>query len=337
MSLFVDVQAVPNKIFEAVKGRILANRAKLQKSQQDNRDVKGMTRPRVQRTRFGASVMEYRRPEPAGTGDPSCFYFGPLYPGRTIVVPQPSVTLDFQYFLFDTPGRKGKIENLNENGLDGKRLYVEVQNPNPVYSNVSTSAVVFTEGGPANSPYLFLSGDFPPGAGDAGVAFDSYWGASLDTPLYSRFTAEMFLIFNYSGGEPELAISFLGFEIAYEYVNSGSQNVKQYFFRYYSGNGYTALPIAFDSGGFTSWTHFAFVYNGSDFMIFQNGSLLAQFSVPLIQKRIWFRRIEGSVDSSDLPGGGISTSARLGLSSLRVVPRALYKENFTPPKFIRPM
>jgi hypothetical protein len=64
MSLLVDVQMVPNKILELVKARILANRAKARNNQQVAQ-LKGPTRPRVQRAKFGADALTYRRPEPA--------------------------------------------------------------------------------------------------------------------------------------------------------------------------------------------------------------------------------------------------------------------------------
>jgi hypothetical protein len=67
MSLLVDVQLVPNRILEVVKARILANRAKWLQ-QQKTADLKGPTRPRPQRTRFGATPTTYRRPEPGAVG-----------------------------------------------------------------------------------------------------------------------------------------------------------------------------------------------------------------------------------------------------------------------------
>ena len=67
MSLLVDLQIVPNRILEAVKARILANRAKLKKDQQVAQ-LKAPTRPRVQRARFTADSLTYRRPEPAAVG-----------------------------------------------------------------------------------------------------------------------------------------------------------------------------------------------------------------------------------------------------------------------------
>lgn len=66
MALLVDLQIVPDKIFEAVKARILRNRARWLERQRVAQ-VRGPSRPRVQRTRFNASATTYRRPEPAAT------------------------------------------------------------------------------------------------------------------------------------------------------------------------------------------------------------------------------------------------------------------------------
>lgn len=66
MGIIVDVQPVPNRILEAVKRRILANRAKLLAAQ-DDQSLRPAAGPRVQRTRFNASTTTYRRPEPAAT------------------------------------------------------------------------------------------------------------------------------------------------------------------------------------------------------------------------------------------------------------------------------
>lgn len=74
MSLLVDVQLVPNRILEAVKARILANRRK-QKDQEQVARLRGPTRPRVQRTRFGSTAIDYRRPEPAAQGSASLHHF----------------------------------------------------------------------------------------------------------------------------------------------------------------------------------------------------------------------------------------------------------------------
>lgn len=73
MSLLVDLQVVPDRILETVKARILANRARLQQQA----ELKGPTRPRVQRVRFNASATTYRRPEPSAQGGdvPSCVWF----------------------------------------------------------------------------------------------------------------------------------------------------------------------------------------------------------------------------------------------------------------------
>lgn len=73
MSLLVDLQVVPDRILETVKARILANRARLQQQA----ELKGPTRPRVQRARFNASATTYRRPEPSAQGGdvPSCVWF----------------------------------------------------------------------------------------------------------------------------------------------------------------------------------------------------------------------------------------------------------------------
>jgi hypothetical protein len=65
MATLVDIQLVPDRILQAVKQRILANRARFQRSQELAAASRGMTRPRVQRQRHNASAEAYRRPEPA--------------------------------------------------------------------------------------------------------------------------------------------------------------------------------------------------------------------------------------------------------------------------------
>lgn len=74
MSLLVDLQSTPNRVFELVKQRIMANRARLLKRQDDN-SVKAAAsrRPRPQRARFGARMDHYARPEPAAikSADPT--------------------------------------------------------------------------------------------------------------------------------------------------------------------------------------------------------------------------------------------------------------------------
>jgi hypothetical protein len=73
MATLVELQAVPNRIFQLVKERILANRARLQN--QDEKAQTASVRPRPQRQRFGARPDEYARPEPAATGKFAPGYF----------------------------------------------------------------------------------------------------------------------------------------------------------------------------------------------------------------------------------------------------------------------
>lgn len=65
MSLLVDLQPVPNRVFELVKQRIMANRARLLKKEDENLVKAASRRPRPQRARFGARMDHYARPEPA--------------------------------------------------------------------------------------------------------------------------------------------------------------------------------------------------------------------------------------------------------------------------------
>lgn len=65
MSVLIDVREVPWRILELVKARILANRAR--KDQRAKKEeVRGLTRPRPQRKATGATMSNYRRPEPVG-------------------------------------------------------------------------------------------------------------------------------------------------------------------------------------------------------------------------------------------------------------------------------
>lgn len=66
MATLVEVQAVPNRILQLVKERILANRSRFQGQQQKAQTAS--MRPRPQRQRFGSRPDEYARPEPAATG-----------------------------------------------------------------------------------------------------------------------------------------------------------------------------------------------------------------------------------------------------------------------------
>lgn len=68
MSLFVQIEDTVQDIFEAVKARILANR------QQMGRGARGMTRPRAQRTRFNATMANYRPPEPSASRGGGVFF-----------------------------------------------------------------------------------------------------------------------------------------------------------------------------------------------------------------------------------------------------------------------
>lgn len=63
MSLLVDVREVPWRLFWTVRARILANRQRKEDREGAAR-VRGMTRPRPQQKRIGATMSTYRRPEP---------------------------------------------------------------------------------------------------------------------------------------------------------------------------------------------------------------------------------------------------------------------------------
>lgn len=65
MATLVELQAVPNRILQLVKARILANRSRFLKQQEKAQTVS--LRPRPQRQRFGARSDDYRKPEPAAT------------------------------------------------------------------------------------------------------------------------------------------------------------------------------------------------------------------------------------------------------------------------------
>jgi hypothetical protein len=97
MGTLVEVQLVPGRILEAVKARILANRARFQRQSELNQAAKGMTRPRVQRQRHNASTEFYRRPEPSAVRQDTLQFAGvywwktnvndPQYPSDLLVVP----------------------------------------------------------------------------------------------------------------------------------------------------------------------------------------------------------------------------------------------------------
>ena len=63
MAVLIDVKEVPWRILEEVKARILANREAMKRRRAAG-DVRGMTRPRPQQRRLGATMTTYRRPEP---------------------------------------------------------------------------------------------------------------------------------------------------------------------------------------------------------------------------------------------------------------------------------
>jgi hypothetical protein len=73
MTTLVELQAVPNRIFQLVKARILANRAR--SLAREEKAKTASVRPRPQRQRFGARQNEYRPPEPAATGSFAPGYF----------------------------------------------------------------------------------------------------------------------------------------------------------------------------------------------------------------------------------------------------------------------
>lgn len=87
MSLIVDVQAVPNRVYQLVRQRILANRARLLKQRDEQPVRRDSTRPRPQRPRFGARQDRYVRPEPAAVKSEN-----PVFAGLRVVF---AVTNDY--------------------------------------------------------------------------------------------------------------------------------------------------------------------------------------------------------------------------------------------------
>ncbi len=85
MSLIVDVQAVPNRVYQLVRQRILANRARLLKQREEQPVRRDSTRPRPQRPRFGARQDRYVRPEPAAIKSEN-----PVFAGLRVVFAVPN-------------------------------------------------------------------------------------------------------------------------------------------------------------------------------------------------------------------------------------------------------
>lgn len=111
MSLLVDLQSTPNRVFELVKQRIMANRARLLK-QQDDGLVKAAVsrRPRPQRARFGARADHYARPEPAAikSDDPT---IGSVWAWWDAVSPSTNGTWAASKLLLYPPGVKVTGQN----------------------------------------------------------------------------------------------------------------------------------------------------------------------------------------------------------------------------------
>lgn len=61
MGLFGEIEPVPYRLLDELEAQMDANRERLGQQQ----DLKGMTRPRPQRSVFNATMSSYRRPEPA--------------------------------------------------------------------------------------------------------------------------------------------------------------------------------------------------------------------------------------------------------------------------------
>lgn len=256
------------------------------------------------------------------------YYFGPLYPGRSIPINSPT-RLRTEVFLIDTPGARGPNENVGETGFDTQREYLTVDINNPAASEEN---VLFfnSSGGPNGAPYLEQTMDLS--SGQAGVAYEVERGPDEHIPNTNVFTAELFTRLLTSGGAPVFEIQFRGFSIVQE-PGTGEEVLLR--FDYSLADAIIETPISLNLSGFANWTHLAIVHDGAAFKIFQDGISVAQIAAPGLLHSPQLLMMEGAVRQYNLSGISPPSSVALALSSLRIVPRVLYTDNFTPPLSIR--
>lgn len=159
MATIVDLQVVPGRIFEVVKERILANRAKYEQLERRADNRSGSRRP--QRRRFNATPTEYKRPEPAATRDGGNEVMASAYTWETSPVstntPQDFLILPQRSWeaIYNENGDLPTADealDLIENLDEGKKEYSVIPleaTPYPDYPGVAEDLAQLPESNPA--------------------------------------------------------------------------------------------------------------------------------------------------------------------------------------------
>lgn len=243
-------------------------------------------------------------------------YFGPKYAPYSTTQIFPYRVDTTKYFLIDSSAKRGP--GLGNQVLQANRWYYKTIDY--AWDAAAGGEFAITEieetGGPNEAPALVSRGN--------GQSIDVYSqteiGSNTNTIGINRpaMTYECFIKLNnvnttaFNTGA--LTLNILDADSYVEYINSNSNSVQN-------------VPLSATVFDFASWTHLAIVWQSETYSIYIGGVLVLSISMP---ETIGYLKLGRLLFANTYTG-----LARLSVSSMRIVDRAVYREPFAPPAVIK--
>lgn len=336
MSTRINVSVDRGGLLQRNRQQTTANRLAALEEQQQERVQQQAEEQRQQRLQQEAAVPSPRRERPlreepaAFRNLPKRIFFGPKYPPFRQLDPQSGgdYTGHSHYFLIDTvKGRGGQDTDV---GLLANRWYLKADEFEFSYGEYGAAVYELGTGpGETNAMRLETGGSvFSGGVGFNAAVYDTYLGSPKDPPSLSNGprTFECFV---------RVAGTNIGFEMwadcLYVRINASGVDVSELRFADVSTADSYLLPLT--TANFSSWTHIAITVNDNEASLFVGGALIGRYtpansSFNLNNKQLGIREFDVRTFASTIV-------AQLWVSSIRLTPRLLYTDSFTPPAKIQ--
>ena len=242
-------------------------------------------------------------------------YFGPKYApfyGQTVTAPAYSRTP--VYFLCDTLNSRGGAGS--DQALKASRLYY--LGYSYVNGDLTGTVELQENAGPGGKNVLHLYSN-------KGDSINTYIQPPLPEPADyyvggTAITFECFVAASTTNNTGSLTFIDDNFELSLR--SDGSS--------YFSWTGSTHHAINYLYQSLNDWTHIAVVFFAGQFKVFAGGTLLGTFETGLDYAVFSAPEINALASTATYE----YTDVNFFLSSLRIVPKALYSQTFTPPTSI---
>lgn len=276
----------------------------------EGRNADGSLRP------TGGMRDTYRKQQPAANRTTQPFiYFGPKYEPYVQLVSQSTYYSEYaHYFLID--GLKNKGAGTGSGSLQANRNYYKATayTWNPI-AGVGSVAVSYNAGAAPGGKNSLLIEEFLAG-GDAGTTISEYGPGSDNLLFDNKVTCQGFFRFT-----DDIRMRFGN--VYLKFFQDGVFASTSTF-----GTG-TASQLNITSLDFSSWTHFAFVFEDSNFKFYCNGQL--SHSVDIFNAALSRTLDSVLVYGSPYWATAGATYLFFEMSSIKSVSKLLYTSDFTPP------